>query len=60
MCEYCNVKFYVKTQKIMKNVLAPLTHTEELRQELEDITGEMYLEFPKQYCPVCGRKLKEV
>lgn len=58
MCEYCNVKLYVKTQKIMKSVLAPLTHTEELRQELEDITGEMYLEIPKQYCPMCGRKLR--
>lgn len=57
MCEYCNAKIYVKTQKIMKDVLAPLTHTEELRQELESITGEMYLELPKQYCPICGRKL---
>lgn len=57
MCEYCNVKLYVKIQKIMKSALAPLTHTEELRQELEDITGEMYIEIPKQYCPQCGRKL---
>lgn len=57
MCEYCNVKLYVKTQKIVKSVLAPLTHTEELRQKLEDITGEMYLELPKQYCSMCGRKL---
>lgn len=57
MCEYCNAKLYIKTQKIMKSVLAPLTHTEELRQELEDITGEMYLELPKRYCPICGRKL---
>lgn len=57
MCEYCNVKLYVKTQKIMKSALASLTHTEELRQELEDITGEMYIEIPKQYCPQCGRKL---
>lgn len=57
MCEYCNVKVYVKTQKIMKNLLAPLTHAEELRQELEDKTGEMYLELPHNYCPMCGRKL---
>lgn len=57
MCEYCDIKLYVKTQKIIKSLLAPLTHTEELRQELEDITGEIYLEFPHNYCPMCGRKL---
>lgn len=57
MCKYCNVKLYVKTQKVMKDLLAPLTHTEELRQELEDITEGMYLELSKQYCPMCGRKL---
>lgn len=56
MCEYCNVKVYVKTQKIMKNLLAPLTYIEELKQELENKTGEMYLELPHNYCPICGRK----
>lgn len=58
MCEYCNVKIYVKTQKIMKDVLAPLTHTEELKQELEDRIGEMYLELPHNYCSICGRKIE--
>lgn len=57
MCEYFNAKVYVKTQKIMKNILAPLTHTEELRQELEDLTGERYLEVKANYCFMCGRKL---
>jgi len=57
MCEFCNAKVYVKTQKIMKNILAPLTHTEELRQELEDLTGERYLEVKANYCFMCGRKL---
>jgi len=59
MCELCDVPIYVKTQKVMKSALAPLTYTEELRQELEDITGEMYLEFPKRYCPHCGKFLGE-
>ena len=57
MCEYCNAKVYVKTQKIMKDILAPVTHTEELRQELEDLTGERYLEVKANYCLMCGRKL---
>ena len=45
MCEYCNAKVYVKAQKIMKDILAPFTHTEELRQELEDLTGESITYF---------------
>lgn len=57
MCEYCDAVIYFKTKKIMKSLLAPLIHTEELRQELEDTTGEMYIEIPKNYCPMCGRKL---
>ncbi len=57
MCEFCNAKVYVKTQKIMKDILAPLTHTEELRQELEDLTGERYLKVKANYCLMCGRKL---
>ncbi len=59
MCEYCNVEVYVKTQKLMKSILAPLTPTEELRQELENITGEMYLKLDNKYCPICGRKLNK-
>lgn len=42
----------------MKDVLAPLTHTEELKQELEDRIGEMYLELPHNYCSICGRKIE--
>lgn len=57
MCEFCNAKVYVKTRKVMKSALAPLTYTEELRQELEDLTGEKYLEVQSNYCLMCGRKL---
>lgn len=57
MCEYCRAKVYFKTKKIMKSLLAPLTHTEELIQEVEDATGEMYIEVSTNYCPICGRKL---
>lgn len=31
----------------------------ELRQKLEDESGEMYIKIPNLYCPMCGRKLKE-
>lgn len=59
MCEYCKVEVYFKIRKIMKSLLAPTTHIEELRQKLEDESGEMYIKVPNLYCPMCGRKLKE-
>ncbi len=37
--------------------LAPMTRTGELRQQLENLTGEVYSELPRQFCPMCGRKL---
>ncbi len=57
MCEYCKAEVYVKTRKIVKSLLAPLTHIEELRQELEDTTGETYIKIPNQYCPMCREKI---
>lgn len=57
MCEYCKAEIYIKTQKLMKSILAPLTHTEELKQELEDVSGEMYLKINNKYCPFCGNKI---
>lgn len=53
MCEYCKAEVYFKTQKIMKSLIAPVTYTEKLRQELEDITGEMYVKVQNLYCPMC-------
>ena len=45
MCEYCEAEAYFKTQKIMKSLIALVTYTEELRQQLEDKTGEMYIRY---------------
>ena len=53
MCEYCKAEVYFKTQKIMKSLIAPVTYTEELRQQLEDKTGEMYIKVQNLYCPMC-------
>lgn len=41
----------------MKSLLEALTHIEELRQELEDTTGETYIKIPNQYCPMCREKI---
>lgn len=58
-CNYCKSPIYVKTIQYLAPVLAPMTRTEELRQQLYNLTGEVYLELPKQFCPMCGRKLPQ-
>ena len=49
---------YIKTTQYLRPVLAPLTREEELRQELLNITGEVYLPFVPSYCPMCGKKVE--
>lgn len=58
MCEYCNAIYYVEVQQLTKPILAPLTHAEEIRQELINITGINHLRIKANYCPMCGRKLE--
>lgn len=58
-CNYCKAPVYVKTIQYSTPILAPMTRTEELRQQLYNLTGEVYLELPKQFCPMCGRKLSQ-
>ena len=57
MCEYCNAIYYIEVQQLAKPILAPLTHTEEVRQKLINLTGTNYLRIKPNYCPICGRKL---
>ena len=58
MCEYCNAIYYVEVKQLMAPMLAPLTHTEEIRQELINKTGINHLRIKANYCPMCGGKLK--
>jgi hypothetical protein len=37
-----------------QSLLTPLTRAEELKQQLEDLTGEVYLRIPNKFCPMCG------
>ena len=59
MCNYCNEEYYIKVQKFAKSFSAPLTRAGELRQQLEDLTGEAYVIIPNKYCPFCGEEIKE-
>lgn len=56
-CNYCKADIYIKTIQYSAPLLAPLTRAEELEQELTNITGEVYLQLPKRFCPVCGEKI---
>lgn len=55
-CNFCKVPIYIKTVQYAAPMLAPLTRAEALRQELENITGEVYFELQNGYCPMCGEK----
>lgn len=58
-CNYCKVPIYIKAVQYTAPLLAPLTRAEELRQELTNITGEVYLPLQSQYCPMCGDERNE-
>ena len=56
-CNFCKSDLYIKTVQYTRPLLAPLTREEELRQELLDLTGEVYLQIPNKYCAMCGEKI---
>lgn len=56
-CNFCKSDLYIKTVQYTKPLLAPLTKSEELRQELFDLTGEVYLQIQNEYCAMCGEKI---
>ena len=57
MCNYCDATIYIKTVQHTAPVMAPLTEVQALRDKLLDKTGEVYLQIPKRFCPVCGREI---
>ena len=60
MCEYCNQEFYIKTTQVIAPITAPLTREQELRDELVNLTGEVYLPISISFCPICGEKIEKV
>ena len=49
---------YTKCKVVARSALAPLTPEGELRDMLEDLTGETYVSFTPVYCPICGKKVE--
>ena len=57
-CEFCGTTLYVKTVQHTMPLLAPITRADELRHELLNLTGEIYLPLEAKFCPACGAKMK--
>lgn len=57
-CEFCGTTLYVKTVQHTMPLLAPITRADELRHELLNLTGEIYLPLEARFCPICGAKMK--
>lgn len=58
-CEYCNKPIYIKAKVYTRSIFTPLTLEGELRDKLTEMTGEDYFFLPHNFCPICGKKLKE-
>lgn len=58
-CSFCNKDLYIKIIQYSARMLAPLTRAEELRQKLEDLTGERFILLQHNFCPVCGEQIKK-
>lgn len=55
-CGYCGIPLYVKTIQCAMPAVAPMTKADELRQQLLNLTGEVYVLVEAQFCPFCGKK----
>lgn len=58
-CGFCGTTLYVKTVQHTMPLLAPITRADELRHELLNLTGEIYLPLEAKFCPVCGAKMRK-
>lgn len=58
-CNYCNAEIYIKVIQYSMPLLAPTTKAEELRQQLQNLTGEFYVQLPSEFCPMCGERKQQ-
>ena len=56
-CKFCCRDIYIKVERNLMPMLAPLTYEGTLRDELINKTGKSYVPLPKRYCPVCGAEV---
>lgn len=49
---------YIKTVRYSRPYIQPMSKAGEMMQALEDFTGEAYLLFTPNFCPICGKKVE--
>lgn len=58
-CKYCDMPIYIKVRRYTASLLAPLTEIGAMQQEIIDKTGVEFVKFTNNFCPECGRNLKD-
>lgn len=54
-CPFCKEIVYIKCERILQPLIAPLTP----EGEILDYLPFEFLALPAKFCPMCGRALKE-
>ena len=60
MTSCCSMTLYIKTTQHTMPALAPITRVDELRHEIQNLIGEVYIPYPLLFCPTCGRKRNSI
>lgn len=56
-CRMCDADYYIKTTRIMKTILMPLTEEQAMFDEIANKFGTEYRKIAPRFCPFCGRNL---
>lgn len=56
-CRMCDADYYIKTTRIMKTILMPLTEEQAMFDEIANKFGTEYRKISPRFCPFCGRNL---
>lgn len=60
MCEYCEGRKYMLNQNLNeKTKLVVSTHEKTLGLRIASVGLDVYIDLEANYCPMCGRNLKE-
>lgn len=56
-CRMCDADYYIKTKKVMRTLLMPLTEAQAMLDAVSDKYGIEYRKISPRFCPFCGRNL---
>jgi hypothetical protein len=58
-CRMCDADYYIKTKKVMRTLLIPLTEEQAMLDAVSDKYGIEYRKIRPRFCHFCGRNLGE-